>query len=161
MISDQLFQNQDLSRKHEKTWSHTRSPSTGLGSLEAPQLNGPAYGVNSTGQAENTENWATDPPQGRRASPHRQKQTLSPVPPKAGLEPQRHTSKEAPSQKPRNAGLPVPKHWEMGGTIQRIGKASFCPSLNWIHPITFERGSRLSSSTLDFSVSRATVRERA
>jgi hypothetical protein len=102
---------------------------------------------------ENMEKWAT--------GTHRQKQTLSPVPPKAGLEPQRQKSKEAPSQKPRNAGLPVPKHWEMGGTIQRIGKASFCSSLNWIHPITFERGSRLSSSTLDFSVSRATVRERA
>jgi len=96
---------------------------------------------------------------------HRRTQTatdiLSLVPLKAGLESQRQVGKAPFSQKPRNAGLPVPKHREMGGTIQRIEKASFCYLLNGIHPITFERGSRFSRSTLDFSVSRATVRERA
>jgi hypothetical protein len=49
----------------------------------------------------------------------------------------------------------------MGGTKQRTEKASFFCSLNWIHRIPFEREPNVSRSSLDFSVSRSTARERA
>jgi hypothetical protein len=62
-------------------------------------------------------------------------------PDEPGLEAQRLKRKDIPSRKPRSAGLPVRKHWEMGWTIQRIEKSAFCYSLNWLYPITFERGS--------------------
>ena len=70
----------------------------------------------------------------------------------AGPEPQRLKRKDVPSRKPRSAGLPVRKHWEMGWTIQRIEKSAFCYSLNWLYPITFERGSLTSPILLSISL---------